>query len=149
MEGSFLLAEVKNFSWSLKQQSKAKKKCYCADNGLVSSVAFAQSENRGRLFENLVFSELLKAGAGDVFFFSERKECDFILRRGTGLVGVQVCFDLNGVNRGRELGGLHAAMEKYGLERGYLVTPDVEVRLSDRVAIIPFWKMHLEEMMRP
>lgn len=143
MEGSFLLSEVKNFSWSLKQQSKAKKKCFCADNGLISSVAFSMSENIGRLFENLVYCELAKATAEELYFFSEQKECDFIFRKGKELTGVQACFDLNDRSRRRELGGLNAAMEKYGLARGYVVTPDSEERISDKVSVIPFWKMHL------
>lgn len=46
-------------------------------------------------------------------------------------------------------GGLHAAMEKYGLKRGCLVTPEVEECLSDRVEIIPFCKMYLEDWLRP
>jgi len=148
MEGSFLLSEVKNFSWSLKQQSKAKKKCFSADNGLISSVAFSMSENIGRLFENLVYCELAKANTEELYFFSELKECDFIFRKGNELIGMQACFELNDRSRPRELGGLNAAMGKYGLARGYVVTPDSEEKISDTVSVIPFWKMHLEEWMR-
>ncbi len=142
LEGSFLLAEVKNFSYSLKQQSKARKKCYCMDNGLINAVSFAFSENRGTLLENLVYAELLKMGHREVYFFSEQKECDFIVKSGRELIAVQVCFELNERNRSRELDGLKASMAKHGIERGILVTADQEEVVTENVQVVPFWKMH-------
>jgi predicted AAA+ superfamily ATPase len=142
LEESFLLAEVRNFSYSLKQQSKARKKCYCMDNGLINAVSFAFSENRGMLLENLVYAELLKMGHREVYFFSEQKECDFIVKSGREFIAVQVCYELNERNRSRELGGLKVSMAKHGIGRGILVTAEQEEIVAENVQVVPFWRMH-------
>lgn len=142
LEGSFLMSEVKNFSYSLKQQSKARKKCYCIDNGLINAVSFSFSENRGTLLENLVYAELQKMGHREVYFYSEQKECDFIVKNGTELIAVQVCYDLNDRNRAREIDGLRAAMAKYDIRRGVVITADREEEAAEGCAVLPFWKIH-------
>lgn len=145
LEGSFLVSEMKNYSYSLKQQSKARKKCYCIDNGIINAVSFSSSENRGTLLENLVYAELLKMGHQEVYFYNEQKECDFIVKNGTELIAVQVCFELNDRNRGREITGLRAAMAKYGIRQGVVITADREEEAAEGCVVLPFWKMHYLE----
>lgn len=140
LEGSFLMSEVKNFSYSLKQQSKARKKCYCVDNGLINAVSFSFSENRGTLLENLVYAELLKRGHSEVYFYGEQKECDFIVKNGSELIAMQVCYDLNDRNRAREIDGLRAAMAKYDIRQGVVITADREEEAAHGCVVLPFWK---------
>ena len=82
LQRGFLFDEVKNFSYSLKQQAKGRKKAYCVDNGLISAIGFNFSSNKGKLFENLVYAELKKIGYKTIYLLSENKSCDFIIHEG-------------------------------------------------------------------
>lgn len=140
LDNSFLMKEIRNYSYSLKQQTKARKKCYCVDNGLIHAVSFAFSENRGRLLENLVYTELVKRGYREIYFFHNSRECDFVVMKGGAGTAIQVSYELNDRNRKRELAGLRMAMEKYNVPRGIVITADQEEAISDRCEIVPFWK---------
>lgn len=142
LEGSFLFREIRNFSYKLKLQSKGKKKCYCIDNGFINAVSFMFSENKGRLFENLVFTEFLKNGYREIFFYNEHKECDFIFKRGKDLIAVQATYELNISNRKREIGGLTAALHKLNIPKGFVITFNTEEKIDEKVSIVPFWKIH-------
>jgi predicted AAA+ superfamily ATPase len=140
LDNSFLMKEIRNYSYSLKQQTKARKKCYCVDNGLIHAVSFAFSENRGRLLENLVYTELVKRGYREIYFFHNSRECDFVVMKGGEGTAIQVSYELNDRNRKRELDGLRVAMEKYDIPRGVVITADQEETVSDCCEIVPFWK---------
>lgn len=138
MENAFLIHEIKNFSWSLKQQSRARKKIYAIDNGILANVSFRFSENRGKLFENLVFSELKKAGY-EIFFYQNKNECDFIARKNTKITAIQVCYEISAHNREREIAGLHQAMNDFSISDGLIISYDQEEK-HNNFKIIPFWK---------
>lgn len=144
LEDSFLFREIRNFSYKLKLQSKGKKKCYCIDNGFINAVSFMFSENKGRLFENLVFTEFLKNGYREIFFYNEHKECDFIFKRGKDLIAVQATYELNISNRKREIDGLIAALHKLNIPKGFVITFNTEEKIDEKVSIVPFWKIHDE-----
>lgn len=145
LENVYLLQEVKPFSYSLKTQTKAKKKIYCIDNGLVSSVAFQVSANHGKLFENLVYTELKKQG-GEIYYSPETKECDFIWRKDRASIAIQVCYDLTATNRSREIDGLLQTMEKWNIPKGVLITYNQAEKISPRCDAIPFWKFFLDPL---
>lgn len=144
LEDSFLLKEVRNFSYSLKTQSKAKKKVYCIDNSFMNIVSFKFSENRGKLLENLVYTELLKSGYSEVYFYNEYKECDFVLKKGKDLIAVQVSYELGESNRERETDGLLSTMRKLEVPKGYIITYDTEGTINENALVVPFWKFYAE-----
>lgn len=144
LEDSFLLKEVRNFSYSLKTQSKAKKKVYCIDNSFMNIVSFKFSENRGKLLENLVHTEFLKSGYTEVYFYNEYKECDFVLKKGKDLIAVQVSYELGGSNKDREVDGLLTTMRKLEIPKGYIISYDTEGSINENALIIPFWKFYGE-----
>ena len=117
------------------------------DNGLIHAVSFAFSENRGRFLENLVYTELVKRGYREVFFFHNSRECDFVIntKNGDERTAIQVSYELNDRNRKRELDGLRIAMEKYDIHRGVVITADQEETVSERCEIIPFWKYFMRK----
>jgi uncharacterized protein len=141
LEDSFLLKEVRNFSFSLKALSKAKKKAYCIDNSFLGNIALTFSENRGKLLENLVYTEFVKKGYSDICFYNEQKECDFVVKKGKTVTAVQVAYELNEANREREIAGLTAAMNKFSIKRGFIVTYDTEEQIDKNIAAVPFWKL--------
>jgi len=142
LEESFLVDEVKSFSYSLKAQSKAKKKIYAVDNSFLNAVSFKFSDNKGKLLENLVYTELVKNGFHEIFFFHDNKECDFIVKTGNTLTGIQVGYEVGQSNLDRETGGLMAAMKKLNMEKGYIITYDTEQTISPDISMVPFWKLY-------
>jgi predicted AAA+ superfamily ATPase len=144
LEDSFLISETRNFSWSLKSQARSKKKSYCIDNSFMNTVSFKFSENKGKLLENLVYTEFLKNGYREIFFYNETRECDFILKKEKELTAVQVSYEINDTNIGREIEGLRAAMKKFAVPKGYIVTYNQGKQIDKDILIIPFWKMHEE-----
>jgi predicted AAA+ superfamily ATPase len=109
LENSYLVNEVRQFSYSLKRQSHARKKIYAIDNGILANVSFRFSANRGKLFENLVYTEFKKSGY-EINFYQNKGECDFIVKKGSDRKAIQVCYELTGQNRNREIKGLQEAM---------------------------------------
>lgn len=138
LENAYFIEELKSFSYSLKAQTKAKKKIYCIDNGLITATTFKFSNNYGKLLENLIYSELKKQDK-KVYFYNEAIECDFIVHDENPLA-IQSCYEFTADNRTRELNGLVKAMEKFSIPQGLIITYDYEENFSDRIKILPFWK---------
>lgn len=139
-QNAYFISELKQFSYSAKDQPRSKKKIYCIDNGLINAATFKFSNDYGKLFENLVYSELLKNNYENICFYNDQKECDFIAFQGKTPIAIQACYDLNSINQEREINGLNAAMEKFSISTGLIITYDQEKVLSKKIKIMPFWK---------
>ena len=122
-EDAFLLYTVKKFDYSVRKQLANPKKIYCLDTGIISSVAFAFSENRGRLLENAVFIALKKTNR-EIYYHKDRYECDFLIKEHRKIIhAIQVTESLeNPDTRIREIRGLCEAMELYDLKEGTILT---------------------------
>jgi len=145
---SFLFHYVRKFDYSLKKQILNPRKVYVADQGFSTRIGFNFSANKGRILENLVFLELLNRKA-DVFYFSKKGECDFVIKQGVNISeAIQVCYLLTHENRDREINGLTEAMTKFNLEKGYLIVNETELNekhIPENVQIIPVWKWLLNK----
>ncbi len=135
LEESYLCTELKQFSFSLKEQQNAKKKVYFNDNGFVS-LSFKFSSNYGKLLENLVLTELIKSGY-EVYFYNKNFECDFIAKNDKHTIAIQVCYELNDTNRKRELNGLNKL--PFDVDEKIVVTYD-QFEEVDGVKVIGFWE---------
>jgi len=111
-------------------------KPYFVDNGLLHVLGVS---DRGRLLENLVFTELLKRGLRpneDIFFYvtGSGREVDFII---PGEEMIQVSWKLHPENRERELSALIEAASETGIEELTVVTWEKEkekkIELGERV----------------
>jgi len=146
-EKAFLFFFINKFDFSMKKQIQNPRKIYCIDNGFVNEVGFKFSENKGRILENLVFLEL-KRDENDIYYFSEKKECDFLIREGAKIKkAIQVCYDLNQENKEREIEGLLEAINKFNLKEGLILTFDQDDELNikgNKIIIKPIWKWLLE-----
>ncbi|KPJ67719.1 MAG: hypothetical protein AMJ43_03560 [Coxiella sp. DG_40] len=138
---AFLINEIKNFSYSLKTQTKSKKKAFCIDNGLVQVVSVKFSENKGKLFENLIYAELKKSNFQEIYFFNDPKECDFIVKKDDKLIAIQACFTIDTLNRTREITGLKTVMQKFNIDKGIIITFNQEEVIDKHIIITPFWKI--------
>jgi len=136
LEDSYILNEIAQYSYSLKEQIKTKKKSYISDNGFLSAVSFKFSNDFGKLFENLVFTELCKRGY-EVYFYTKDFECDFICKKEDTLIAIQVCYQLTPQNRQRELNGLKKL--PFTLNEKIILTYDQSEERDEDVKIISFW----------
>jgi predicted AAA+ superfamily ATPase len=129
LEMSYLLFFVPKFTYSLKQQALNPRKVYAIDTGFINVNSDSFTDDTGHKFENLVFLHLRRKYS-DIFYFSEKSECDFIVcKRGKVKTCVQVCYELTQDNMEREIRGLFEALEYFNLEEGILVT----LRQTDRI----------------
>ena len=78
---AYLIFSMNKFDYSLKKQFVNPKKIYCIDTGIVNSLSFKFSENKGRLLENMVFIRL-KNQKKEVYYHKEKYECDFLIKKG-------------------------------------------------------------------
>ena len=85
-----------------------------------------------------------------MFYFSEKVECDFLVRQnGTITMAIQVSASLRDAKtRQREMKGLEAAMQAFGLDEGLILTLDesseTETSQGQAVHIRPVYRWLLE-----
>jgi len=109
----------------------------------LSISGFNFSSNNGRTLENVAFIEL-KRRKKEVYYFSEKNECDFIIKDGARVIqAIQVCYNLNKEDKEREVNGLLQAMSKFKLKEGIIITFDQDEKLSiggKTIQVTPIWK---------
>lgn len=122
LEYSYLIHLVPKFSYSLRKQIANPRKVYAIDMGMVNVNSASFTDDNGRKFENLIFLHLRRKYQ-EVYYFSEKGECDFIVyEKDTIREVIQVCFSLNQDNLDRELNGLFEALEYFNVANGTIVT---------------------------
>jgi len=136
LEDSYLIDELKHYSFSLKEQNNSKKKIYSNDNGFLS-LSYSFSENSGKMLENLVYTELIKAGY-EVYFYNKNFECDFIAIKDGKSIAIQVCYELHDQNRKREVGGLSKL--PFEVDGKYIITYNQSEMLDDTIKVVKFWE---------
>ena len=121
-EESYLLFTIPKFSYSYKKQLVNPKKVYVIDMGFGRANSISFSEDRGRIFENLVFLNLRRKYK-EIYYFKESNECDFLVKEGGKILqAIQACYELNEENKNREIKGLREAMSKFDLKKGVIIT---------------------------
>jgi hypothetical protein len=148
-EEAYLFYSLFKFDYSVKKQIINDRKIYCVDTGLANAVAFRFSENLGRVLENIVFIEL-KRKRKDFFYYKEKGECDFVLRKGIKInEAIQVALTLSDPKtKKREIAGVLEVAKKFNLKSGLIITEDEEGRIKKdgiTIKIIPAWKWLLEK----
>jgi len=142
-ENAYLVFTLPRFSYSYKQQQMNPKKAYSIDNGFsyVNSSSF--SKDRGKMLENAVFLALRRKFK-DIFYFQEKGECDFVIKEKDKITrAIQVCYDFNEETKDREIAGLLAALKKFGLKDGLILTYNQEDEFlveGKRIIVRPAWK---------
>jgi predicted AAA+ superfamily ATPase len=141
MKEAFLLYEIPQFSYKLKKQIKSRRKLYAIDTGLMNSVSINFSENKGKLFENMVFAELKKAGISEIYLLNDSKECDFIIRHNNKTMAIQATFELNTANKEREIGGIMYAKNKYNPDKSIIVTFLQSDLIIENIPVVPIYEL--------
>ncbi len=93
-ESSYLIYTLTKYDPSVKKQLANPKKIYCLDTGIVNSISFRFSENKGRLIENLVYMTLRKKNM-ETYYHKDKYECDFIIKEKMKVIeAIQVTLSL-------------------------------------------------------
>ena len=148
-KNSFLLFELERYTPKTKSRMRYPRKIYPIDTGLVNAVRFNFSENRGQALETTVFLQLKRQENGEIFYYEEDGECDFIIQEGNNVEkAVQVTESLSQNNRDREIDGMIEALENFDLEKGLILTEDSQETIEKqgkRIEIKPVWYWLLEQ----
>jgi predicted AAA+ superfamily ATPase len=116
-EDNFLIKRIPNYHHKLTQQLKSTKKLYLTDNGFLN-LGVTRTKDQGAMLENMIFTALNQEG---LTYLLENRECDFYL---DGEL-FQVSYDIEEEKtKKREFEGLRFFADKFGKERGTLVTYD-------------------------
>ena len=139
---AWLFFFVPKFSYSHKVQIVNPKKVYVIDNGLIEANSVSFSNDIGRLLENMVYMELRRT-TDEVYYFNEKKECDFVVFNNGKLSGLyQVCLQLDTDNIDRELAGLKEAMDFFKVKNGTIITQsqtDSFTLDGKIISVLPFY----------
>ncbi|MBI3251274.1 MAG: ATP-binding protein, partial [Candidatus Andersenbacteria bacterium] len=136
------------------QRIKSPRKVYVVDNGFIRAKATQHSPDKGRLMENLVFTELVKRGIKpnkDLFYYKTRndREVDFLIKKDIKITElIQVCYDtLTADVEQREIKALTEASNELSVARLTVLTWDEKRTIKkDRqtVQFKPLWEWLLE-----
>ncbi len=135
-EDAYLFFTVSRWTGSEKK-SQSSPKVYAVDVGMIDTLTFTASGERGRRLENTVFMELMRRKK-KVFYYRNGKECDFIIyEKDRPTEAIQVTESLE-ENRDRELKGLRKAMEDIGAKRGLILTENERAEIEG-IEVLPVW----------
>ncbi len=142
LEDAWLFHYVPKFSYSLKKQLINPRKVFAVDTGLVSTNSGSFTDDNGRKFENMVYLGLRRKYK-DIYYFSEKKECDFVVsEKGEVVELLQACLELTPDNLGRELAGLTEAMNFFSKTDGKIITLGQKDRFEKEGKVIEVVPCH-------
>jgi predicted AAA+ superfamily ATPase len=137
LHSSFSVYAVNNFSFSVKANTKSKRKLYSIDNGLMQAVKHNFTADKGKMLENIVFSEIIKSSKFEVYFHNTDYECDFILKSKTEIVAIQVVYQLTPANKEREINGLLKIAKQFNISNLKIVTSNENSKI-DTIEVLSF-----------
>ncbi|SNZ02719.1 hypothetical protein SAMN06265182_0192 [Persephonella hydrogeniphila] len=124
IEDIYLSIIVKKYSKSMLKTEFSQKKAYIVDSGLINALSFSFKENYGALLENLIAKEF-RANGYEIFYYKEKKECDFVVVNKNRIMPVQVSYSLyNEETKEREINGLLEAAKFLNVKNGIILTFD-------------------------
>lgn len=149
LEDTLIFYYLPRYNSKLKWMQKAPQKVYIVDNGIIFSKSFEQSQNWGRLLENLVFIELKRRGFSDhysLFYYITRnnKEVDFVCRKGHQITQlIQVSYTINDPKTlKREITSLLEASQELKCENLVLLTWNDKKQITEKNVIINMIPIH-------
>ena len=154
LEEAFLFFSIPRFSFRVREQAASNKKIYCTDTGFFTARAFAVSENRGKLYENLIAIALWKLrllGTASVYYWKnpQQEEVDFVVQQQNRVVAlIQVCADLQDEKtRSREIRALLKASRELKCDNLFILSEQEEKTetsewfgMKGTIRYVPLWK---------
>lgn len=159
-EEAYLLFPVNEFSRALADNARSSAKVYAVDPGMFVAFSKAASQERGQRLETAVFLRLrrevgiARQGTVSRLLFQDRgarHEIDFVVGDALTLEAyrlVQVCWELDDERtRRREIRAMQAAMRRFSLDSGTIVTADHAETIvvpEGRIDAVPAWRWLLD-----
>ncbi len=154
IEESYIIFLLEKYSNKTKERFGSIKKPYTVDNGFISAKSVQFSNNKGKLMENLIFTELIKRGYRpnfDLFYYKTKnfKEVDFIVRDGINVnYIIQSSYDISeSKTENREVSALIEASDELNCDKLLLITWDreeIKEINGKKIQYIPLWKWLLD-----
>jgi len=155
IENAFLVFRLEKFDFKLKQQFIAPKKIYCTDTGIVDTIGFKFSENKGKILENAVAIELQrrkeKEKEIEVYYWKDvmQHEVDFAIKRKTKIIQLIQATYINNAGELKEkrINSLIKASKALKCNALTVITQDYEGENkygTKKIKFIPLWKWLLE-----
>ncbi len=141
---SKLIFEIRIFSDSVYKKMRNPPKVYIVDSTLAQWVV---RDDSARILENVVFLELLKRNE-KIHYFSEERECDFIVSRNGTHHPIQVTYTIQDNNREREVTGLIDAARHLDTRAATILTytDEDDFTIQDiHIKVLPVWKWLLQD----
>lgn len=141
MQSAYLFFFIPIFSYNIKDRAQYPRKAYAGDTGFFYGIQGI--EDKGRVFENLVFLQLKRqlSGQQEICYWKNKKglETDFIIRQGSDIKKIiQVTTDLRlKETMDREVNSIVACAKELNVNEGLIVTESFEkTQTIDNVKIL-------------
>lgn len=154
LEEAYLIFSLLRYSPKSSERIKSPRKVYAVDNGFIHAKAVQHSPDKGKLMENLVFTELVKRGVKpnrELFYYKTRndREVDFVVKNGVEVTElIQVCYEsISPEVEQRETKALVEASGELKVKKLTVLTWDEKRTVKkDNVIIefMPLWEWLLE-----
>ena len=155
LEDAYLIFSLLRYSPKSIQRIKSPKKVYVVDNGFISAKAIQHSPNKGKLMENLVFTELVKRGVKpnqELFYYKTRndREVDFAVKKEMEVTElIQVCYEVKNLDvEEREVKALVEAGSELRTKELTVLTWDQKRKIEkdgSTIQLRPLWEWLLEK----
>ena len=123
---AYLFVRYPKYSRSLVKENQSLRKYYVIDTGVRQAVLMPQSEDKGKLLENIVALELFRRRGADrkMFYWQDGRECDFVVQREEHVEElIQVTWDIEDEDtRKREIDGIKEAAKGTKCDKLTIVT---------------------------
>ena len=123
---AYLFVRYPKYSRSLVKENQSLRKYYVIDMGMRQAVLMPQSEDKGKLLENIVALELFRRRGADrkMFYWQEGRECDFVVQHEDYVEElIQVTWDMADEDtRKREIEGIKEAAKGTKCDKLTIVT---------------------------
>lgn len=150
LEEAYLIFSLRRYSPKSLERIKSPRKVYAVDNGFVSAKAIQHSPDKGKLMENLVFTELVKRGVKpnrELFYYKTRndREVDFVVKKGNEVAElIQVCYEsINSDVEQKETKALLEASDELKVKKLTVLTWDEKQEANQgevKVQFVPLWE---------
>jgi len=152
LQEAFLLELMPFFSLKAAERQRNPKKIYVTDLGLRNQVSLSLSPDRGKSIESLIFNVLKQRATGNIFYWKNQGEIDFVINRGASITTlIQVLADHldNPAVFNREVNALREGMKAFPKAKPLIIIgqqsfPESAYQVGDSIQIAPLWQFLLE-----
>ena len=132
---AYLFVRYPKYSRSLVKENQSLRKYYVIDTGMRQAVLMPQSEDKGKLLENIVALELFRRRGADrkMFYWQDGRECDFVVQREEHVEElIQVTWDIEDEDtRKREIDGIKEAAKGTECNKLTIVTREQKETIEE------------------